>query len=96
MPRKQLLQVRYYDVTIGYRYYNCIITFYVGRQFKEASRLAGEIKEVSSYLETEKVNVSNIEEKLSTSNKQLSLLSDKLGALKEQANTLEKEEGTVV
>lgn len=65
----------------------------VGRQFKEASRLAGESKVMTLHVEEEERSLSEAEQAMAVSNKNLALLSDELNVLRDEVSQLERKEG---
>lgn len=65
----------------------------VGRQFKEASRLAGESKTVGTLLEQEQSQLCDAEQNMLESSKRLAQLSDELSKCREDLLELERTEG---
>lgn len=65
----------------------------LGRQFKEASRLASESKAMSLAVEQAQESLSEAEKAMVTSSKALSQLSDDLGRGREALSQLERIEG---
>lgn len=65
----------------------------IGRQFKEASRLANESKSIGLVLEENKARLSDAEETMITSSKKLAELSDEHSKLRGELAKLEKNEG---
>lgn len=65
----------------------------IGRQFKEASRLAGESKIMSLQVEDQQEKLAEAEQAMAASNQELDQLSEELATVKEELAQLEKKEG---
>ncbi len=63
------------------------------RQYKEAARVAAEIKVVNSSLDSEREGIKEAESRLATMNKQLSSIGQELAETKEELGGMEREEG---
>ncbi len=77
----------------------CILFFLsrgTGRQFKEAARIASEVKTITGRVEEVKQQISDSETKLAGLNKELTQHSEELEAVKNEADAQEKEEGNTV
>lgn len=76
----------------------CILFFLsrgTGRQFKEAARIASEVKTITGRVEEVKQQISDSETKLAGLNKELTQHSEELEAVKNEADAQEKEEGVI-
>jgi hypothetical protein len=69
------------------------ISILEGRQFKEASRLAGESKAMAQRVEKEQENLRAAEEAMAIASQNLALLSDEVSLLREESSQLERKEG---
>ncbi len=74
---------------------NICSVWFLGRQFKEASRFAGLIKTVGVEVNEEEMKLSEAEATMKVANEQLLTLGQELGVLHEQVSQLERKEGKV-
>ena len=73
--------------------YNGVLHISSGRQFKEASRIASEVKTIESKMVEVKDQISAAETRLAELNKELTQQSEELEALKNESDAQEMEEG---
>ena len=67
--------------------------FYIARQYREAARISNEEKELVNKLETQKEELSKMEDLLLTENTMLTSLNDHLSSIHDERVIMEKEEG---
>lgn len=70
-----------------------LMTYLLGRQFKQAGRLAAESKSLSARLEEERSKVQSTSTLLDKLNKNLSELSEKLETVRQDVSVEERKEG---
>ncbi len=65
----------------------------LARQYKEAARVASEIKAVNSSVDSERDGLREAESRLATVNEQLSSIRQELGGVGDELGVMEREEG---
>lgn len=70
--------------------------FCIARQYREAAKISNKEKELVNKLETQKEEISKMEDLLLTENAMLTSLNDQLSSIHDERVIMEKEEGKLV